>query len=260
MIRNFMFEDRFIYSFDEACETFLLNTMSPHPTFPLKTGEDVLRGLLSIGYVGYNGLTHKFDTNYNELSFVSTENNELVCSDKARILLNKIKLRYGTHIALNCPSSSDDDKLSETRNLFKKIFNLIDYTYFKYSTLLEEYESQKSHLLDKLSRIRSGNRQLSQEAEHSEESNKLSLYNDTPQTTDVVATIEGNQYVSDLTKGRDTNEGTNSSSGTDEYEETETWDNVPIMARLEEIEKKLSNLWKKWLNEFDELFVEEVNY
>ena len=119
---------------------------------------------------------------------------------------------------------------------------------------------QKSHLTDKLSRVRSGSRELSQEAEHSEESNKLSLYNDTPQTDDVIATIESNQDVSDLTKGRDTNEGSNPSSETDEYEETETWDNATIMARLEEVEKKLSNLWKKWLNEFDGLFVEEVNY
>lgn len=260
MIRNFMFEDRFIYNFNEACEIFLINTVSPHPTFPLKTGEDVLKCLLLINYVGYDGLTHKFNANYNELSFVSTENSELVCSDKARILLNKLKLRYGTHIALNCPSSSDGDKLSGAKGLFERIFNIIDYTYFRYSTLLAEYESQKSHLLDKLSRVRSGSRELSQEAEHSEESNKLSLYNDTPQTTDVVATIESNQHVSDLTKGRDTNEGSNSSSGTDEYEETETWDNVPIMARLEEVEKKLSDLWKKWLNEFDGLFVEEVNY
>ena len=260
MRHNFMFEDRYIFNFDEACETLLESTMSPHPTFPLKTGNDVLYCLLSLGYVTYDGVNHKFRYNYNDLSYVKTENSELVCEDLARILLNKIKLRYGTHMAINCPSSEYEDKIYETRNLFAKIFNLIDYTFLRYSYLLDKYNSEKSHLLDKLSRTRTGSRELSQEAEHSEESNKLSLYNDTPQTRDVVAGITGNQFVSDLTKGHDTNEGSNSSSGTDEYEETENWDNVPIMERLSEIEKKMSNLWQKWVKEFDDLFVEEVNY
>ena len=110
--------------------------------------------------------------------------------------------------------------------------------------------------MNKLERTRSGDRSISQEGETSDSS--VNLFNDTPQTTDVVATMEGNQYVSELNKG--SNSGTSSSSGTDEFEENESFDTMTIMAKLEEIERNFSMLWKKWLDEFDQLFIEEVNF
>ena len=70
--------------------------------------------------------------------------------------------------------------------------------------------------------------------------------------------MEGNQYVSELNKG--SNSGTSSSSGTDKFEENESFDTMTIMAKLEEIERNFSMLWKKWLDEFDQLFIEEVNF
>ena len=48
--------------------------------------------------------------------------------------------------------------------------------------------------------------------------------------------------------------------GTDEFEETETYDTMTIMSKLEEIEKYYSMIWLKWLNEFDRLFIEEANF
>ena len=139
---------------------------------------------------------------------------------------------------------------------FQKVLNKLDYTFQKYAYLLDAYEGQKSHLLDKLQRTRSGNRSMSQTGQNAE--NSVHIYNDSPQTTDVVATMEGNQFVSELNKNSVA--GSTASSGSDNFQEAETWDNATIMARLSEIEKQFSNVWKNWLNEFDELFIEEVNY
>ena len=142
----------------------------------------------------------------------------------------------------------------------KKVINILDYTYVRYSTLLDLYENQKEHLLDKLQSSRSGSRSLAHNQASSNTQNSTSLYNDAPQTSDVIATISGNQYATDLTKGQVSDSGETHSTGSDTFSESESHDTLTIMGKLDEIEKQFSNVWKKWLNEFDELFIEEVNY
>lgn len=253
---NFMFEEKTAYTFDEVAEyLFDSLTMSPHPSFPLKN-DDVLYCLYPLGYVGYDGLNHKFINNNCDLSYITTENNELVCSATINTLLNKMLQRYEHHYAVICETTETSEMTAKVKAFFKKIFNVIDYTFVKYNLLLTSYESQKSHLLDKLQRTRSGNRSMSQSGQNAE--NSVHIYNDTPQTTDVVATMEGDQFASELNKNSVA--GSTASSGSDDFQEAETWDNATIMARLSEIEKQFSNVWMNWLNEFDELFIEEVNY
>ena len=255
LICNPIFEEKTLYTFDEVIEIFLVNTISPHPSFPLKSSEDVFKCLTLAGEMTYNGLNHTYSNDYS-ISFVQTIESELVCSQLAINLLNKLKLRYADHWAIMCNDDTNETKVANSKGLFRKIFNLMDYTFPKYSLLFELYENKRANMLDKLARTRSGSREISSEGETSD--NTINLFNDTPQTTDVIATIEGNQYVSELNKG--SNAGTSSSSGTDEFSEEEEFDTKTIMEKLDEIQRNYAQLWKSWLDEFDQLFIEEVNF
>lgn len=257
MSNRFMFSEKTLYTFSEACSVFLSYTMSPHPSFPFHERDDVLKCLLSIEYVVYDGLNHKFTKDYNGLSFIyADEDTYLSCRENAVLLLNKLKLRYGEHFALVCDTDEQTEEVAKAKQLFTKIFNMLDYSFPKYDELLSLYASEKSHLLDQLGRTRSGSRSISQTGQNVE--NSKTIFNDTPQTSDVVATMEDNQHASELTKGQVA--GSSNSTGSDSFQEAELWDNATIMSRLSEIESKFTEIWKKWLDEFDQLFIEEVNY
>lgn len=267
MMNNFMFNEKTIYSFNEVLDSILENTISPHPTFPLKNSEDALKCLGSAGFLVYNGLTHQFTDDYDKLSFISKDNGVLVCNENAITLLNKLKRRYGEHWAIMCDGEPESIR-GASNSLFTKVVNLLDYTFPKYSLLLNLYDSKKSNMLDKLGRTRSGSREVSSEGENSSEgetsNNTLNLFNDTPQTNDVVATITQNQYVSELNKssvsGTNSSSGSTSSSGTDEFSEEEEFDTKTIMEKLDEIQRNYEQIWKTWINDFDQLFIEEVNF
>ena len=250
MKNNFMFEEKTIYSFDEVLATLLSETASAQ--FPFKNSDSVFQCLNACG------ILPKPDNYSNDfsLSFLSVIEQDLTCLSNAIYLLNKLWARYGEHWAIVCDSEDLTERATKTKEFFRKIFNKLDYTFPKYDYLLNSYESQKSHLLDKLGKTRSGNRSVSQSGQNAE--NSVHTFNDTPQTSDAVATLEQNQYITELTKG--SLAGSTSSSGSDNFQEAENWDNATMMARLDEIEKQFAMLWKKWLNEFDELFIEEVNF
>lgn len=249
-MNKFYFKEITHYTFEEV-STYIINNLTTAGGFP------------PFDTFGINQLFLVFPLvvdgeNVYGLSFITLNGYNWEITELGLTCLNKLYLRYKDHFC--CDLEDENEKETKFKAFFFKLFNILDYSYNKYSKLLDLYNSQKEHLLDKLQRTRSGERSMSQEGENSNENNSLSLYNDTPQTTDVVATMEENQYVSELNKGHTTTEGSSSSSGSDEYEETESWDNTTIMARLDEIEKQYALVWRKWLNEFDGLFVEEVNY
>lgn len=250
-----MFEDKWNYTFLEVLQSILYEI---HGNIPMS--KTYISNMLQyVKLFPQSPIT----TNPFGLSFVELVEQAYAPTDLCVVFMNKLYSRYSDHYAIQTSedlSIRSADFVEFAKKFMIKVFNKLDYTYLKYSLLINNYESQKAHFLDKLERARSGSREVSQEGEHSDTTDNVNLYNDTPQTTDIVATIEGNQYVSELNKGQTKNEGDSSSSGSDEFEETETWDTMTIMARLDEIQKHFANLWEKWLNEFDELFVEEVNY
>ena len=255
---RFNYKLQYLYTFGEVLDVLVSNTGGGNRTPINSTAINEILGAMKMLPVGYT-------SNPYSLSFVvSVGENVFSVSDLAIVILNKLDLRYKDHY---CFASEDEYTQTSDVNwqklcqkFMQKVFNILDYTFDRYNTLLGFYTEQKEHLLDGLSRSRSGSREISSEGEHSDTTDNISLFNDTPQTTDVVATIEGNQYVSELNKGQVSNEGSNSSSGSDEFEESELFDTKTIMAKLDEVEKQYSNVIKKWLNEFDELFIEEVNY
>ena len=272
MNRNLFFQEKTLYTLKECQEA--LWGLTPASSFPCKVSADISFPLYSCG------LWPEINANPYGLSFMKQSQSTYLAEDTALIFINKLVSRYQDHYAVICNDESEETLQAKSKELFTKVFNLLDYTFPKYSTLLGLYEAKKGNLLDKLGRTRAGTRQLSSTGSNSDQHygsgtdsstiNSVDLHNDTPQTTDVVATISGNQYVSDLKKGQTTSSGTSSdnytntgsssSNGTDQFEELENFDTMTIMAKLDEIEKQFSQLWRKWLDEFDQLFIEEVNF
>lgn len=273
MNKNLFFQEKTLYTLKECQEA--LWSLTPAAAFPCFSGNDVNFPLLSCGLIQISFVFNLYD-----LSFEEKDGNYYQPKTLALTFINKLVARYKDHYAVMCDDDTENTLKSKSKEIFTKIFNLLDYTFPKYETLLGLYEAKKGNLLDKLARTRTGTRQLTSTGSNSDQHsgsgtdsstiNSVDLHNDTPQTTDVVATISGNQYVSDLKKGQTTSSGTSSdnytntgsssSNGTDQFEETEGFDTMTIMAKLDEIEKQFSQLWRKWLDEFDQLFIEEVNF
>lgn len=272
MKNNFMFSEISLYNFDEVMEVILRETGGA--SIPFTASQYVIEFLSVLDVADDTGSGH----NPYKLSFLHTPTEVLEAKQNAITLLNKLYLRYKKHYAI---AIKNENELAESSKEFCiKVVNLLDYTFPKYDELLALYESNKSKLLDKLGRTRAGTRQLSQTGSNSDQHygngtdsqtiETLDLHNDTPKTSDILATISSNQYVSDLKKGKTTssgsssdnytNTGSNSSNGTDTFEEVEGFDTMTLMAKLDEIEKQFSQLWRKWLDEFDLLFIEEVNF
>lgn len=271
MNKNLFFQEKTLYTLKECQEA--LWGLTPASSFPCFAGNDVNFPLLSCGL-----MQPLFATNLYDLSF--EEKNGNVYQPKTLTFINKLVARYKDHYAIMCNDDSQETLIAKSKEIFTKIFNTLDYTFPKYNELLNLYADNKSKLLDKLGRTRAGTRQLSQTGSNSDQHygsgedsqtiETLDLHNDTPKTSDIIATIQGNQYVSDLKKGKTTssgsssdnytNTGSSSSNGTDTFEEVEGFDTMTLMAKLDEIEKQFSQLWRKWLDEFDLLFIEEVNF
>ncbi|MBO7734203.1 MAG: hypothetical protein J6S67_16685 [Methanobrevibacter sp.] len=249
MMHNFMFDVNENFTFAEVLEelnfSLALNPFS----------SDALSSYMKTA----NLLKEEDDAweNIFDWAFVNVSEEGDLIKSNAIAILNKVYIRYQEHYCLELKIPfTEEEKAKKCAEVFRKILQICDYTYAKYSSLIEMYKSEETHLLDKLGRTRSGNRSVSQSGQNAQ--NSVNIFNDTPQTTDVVATMEQDQYVSELNKS--SLAGSSASNGSDTYQEAENWDNETIMSRLDEIERKFAMIWRSWLNEFDQLFVEEVNY
>lgn len=248
---NWLFQEHIIYDFDEVMKFF--NSYDENSTIDDTTLKDILKGLKRCYVVNYS-----IRSNPSGLSFLHLTDNVYDYGENVLEFLNKLYQRYKNHYCIDILHESEKEKAFN--DLMNKVVNLLDYTYPKYSNLIDLYSSQKSHLMDKLSRVRQGQRDTEQDGESSSQGTYKDLHNDTPQSTDVVATLEQDQFVSDLSKGNNSNEGETHQIGSDTFNETETHDPTTIIERLNEIEKKFSQVWRRWLDEFEQLFIDVVNY
>lgn len=176
-------------------------------------------------------------------------------------LMALITLKYDNHyIAHDNTENKYTSGSIELYNVFKRI-NLLEFckgfmsilltTYSKYNTILNIYDTHMTNIMDGLNRSVSG----SKEDDYSTESSGETLHNDTPQDSDIVATIEGNQYVSDLSKSS----GKVDNGGTSEYESKETYDTKYQMEKIAEIQDSYQKVLNNWANEFRGIFIEEAN-
>lgn len=256
MMPNFMFQEKCAYSFEEALMIWLDD--NAYPSFSSEIFCDLLVDL-QLGY--------KSSGNYLEdtkLSFVKT-NTALASATETNAvdLFNRLLLRYGKHFFVYTEKENEKDPSAfnlKFQDMMRKLVTILDYSFPKYNKLLGLYADQETHLLDQLKKTRTESKATSSSVMSSGEDNGLHLHNDTPQTTDVVATIEGNQYVSDLDKDHATSSSSASSTGQEANTINESHDPETIMQRLKEIKDKYVMLFREWTDEFDGLFVDEVNY
>lgn len=135
--------------------------------------------------------------------------------------------RFADHYVFKTKTDSETEAQEEAYKFAKKLFNVIEYTYKKYSKIIELYNSNYNDLMKQLeSTTESGSR-----------------FNDTPQSAEVDLSFEENQFTTNLTKTKQV---------------TRTDSNTPI-AKIEEIWQNYRKVILEWLNEFESLFVEENN-
>lgn len=123
----------------------------------------------------------------------------------------------------------------------KKFFMQLEFTYSKYTTLLKYYADKAANLMDGIKRTSSSST--------SGESSSVDKFNDTPQNE---GEYIDNDHVSTLTQ----NETSQSAQGSDQIlDERDT-----TMARIDELQTKYRNLFAEWVESFDKLFIDELNY
>ena len=144
------------------------------------------------------------------------------------------------------------------RNWADKFLSILQYTYPKYMTLLDIYDNNISKLMDKLKTTHAVARNTARHENYDTDVSGKNLYNDAPQTTDVIATIEGNQYVSDISKSEAHTDNVGDISEAVQDTGTTETDSMTIMGKIKEIQDEYQMTLKKWTDEFTGLFIEEV--
>ena len=158
--------------------------------------------------------------------------------DKTRMdLLNRIIERYWDEYVFQSEEYMEDasqllsfpDILYKTRRFLGKLIGLIEFTYEKYSTILDSYDSEKNHLLAQMSKTISGS--------------DTRRDNDTPQDE---GDYDNDAHTSFISQG--------------EVSNTEEWDDTPIIERLDKIQNLYQQTMRKWTDEFKGLFIEGGNF
>lgn len=149
-------------------------------------------------------------------------------------LFRLINMRFGDHYCVSSEEYLEVSNISFSHDFngnkdvykFAELFlGVLMSTRDKYVTLLEAYQDNIDKLMQPLtSKVKAKN-----------------LFNDTPQTTDVVTAMEGNQYVTNLSKNEAESES----------------DNAYIIEKLKKIQDDYENVLFRWSQEFDRLFIEE---
>ena len=110
---------------------------------------------------------------------------------------------------------------------YTKVGTIIMATFERYNKLLDVYTSELSKLLDGVKSSTTG----------------VGRFNDTPQNITDGDEFGDNTHISNITK-----------STAEAVSDVDTKIN-----RIDEIQRKLRNIWKDWVDEFDGLFIERGN-
>lgn len=212
------------------------------------------------------------NANRTPYSFIENEENDRVINELALSLMNKLLDRYEDEIFVafdeECKLTEEERQeklLIACRKRVKKLLNVLDYTYPKYSALLSAYDNAKTQLMAGVGWTESESIENSQGSETSGSSSNQNLLkiNDTPQIRETTPTqYDTDAFVSEYHKdnGSESHSEEASLSGTIEREKTISNDKETKIERLAELEKKYAQVWRNWLNEFDKLFTSEENY
>ena len=145
-------------------------------------------------------------------------------------LFQKLYARYWKEYVFSLyTEDKTSNEYTEAKNeLYTKIGTIIMSTYDRYNKLLDTYTSELSKLLDGVKTTTQG----------------IGSFNDTPQNIQTSQDdYSGDSHISNISKSS----------------AVATSDLDTKMGRIDEIQRKLRNIWKDWLEEFESLFLERGN-
>ena len=202
--------------------------------------------------------------NMNDLFFLKNQDGAQVINiTPYSKLLNLIKLRFQNNYVVICENKIPNNidlayKNDEVLKFCEKFLEILFYSKDKYVNILNIYQDNINKLMNPLKSTHRGTGSTSRHEDYDTDMTGKNLFNDTPQTTDVVATIEGNQYVSELSKSQAHTDNVGDISEDREDESVTESDAFTTMAKIKEIQESYDMTLKNWSNEFAGLFMEEV--
>lgn len=187
-------------------------------------------------------------------------------------LIELIKLRYGDHYIVATEKEIEfhieevtqgvnewrlDESDSPFEKFCKKFISILISSKDKYVSILDIYNDNISKLMDGLKGSNNTTHEIHKDEDYDNDVSGLNLFNDTPQTTDVVATIQGNQYVTELSKSSAHTDNTGEANETGENHSTSESNTKYVMEKIKDIQDSYEKVLYKWSEEFDGLFIEE---
>lgn len=157
-----------------------------------------------------------------DLTDSNAKYNELISSVLGRFYEKPVGI-----VLLSCMETNPTtDQLNNVGESFAyRVIAVLNRTHERYITLLTEYASAKTHLMDQ---VKSG-------------TVSKRKHNDTPQNSNALEPYEGDNYISDFTK----------------FETDNASDMATKMTRLAEITDNYHDVMDDWVNEFKRIFMEE---
>lgn len=178
-------------------------------------------------------------------------------------LFNLIRLRFDFEYIFEIEEDLSEKvstlySIDKVREWCKKFIGILAFTKDKYKTILDIYDNNIAKLMDGLKTSTEASHEIHRDEDYDTDVSGKNLLNDTPQTTDVVATIEGNQYVSELSKSEAHTDNTGDVDETGSREEETTIDTKYTIEKIKEIQDSYEQVLKRWSEEFSPLFKEEA--
>lgn len=145
-------------------------------------------------------------------------------------LFSLVVSKYHEHAIIKIVKCLDEEftyeeKQAEYKKFIYRFCALLNETYEYYTTLLNQYNAAKTHLMDDIRAITSS---------------KVK-FNDTPQNPNTSSVYEGDNYITNFTK----TEGETSSPLTSK------------IMRLKEIQENYRDLLSEWVRDFERIFYQE---
>lgn len=204
-------------------------------------------------------------TNY-ELVFPSTSLiPEKYIDDNSMGLLNQFIERYWYEYIFESEEEyhprysvlSYPDILAKAQKFLSKVIGIIERTYQKYTTILDSYDTQRSHLLDKLQRIIDQDTTNTGTSDHDLGGSDTRRDNDTPQDS---GDFDTDTHTSFITAGETSGHDNRTDDLAGTLDSTESWDEASIIEKLDKIQRLYQKTMLNWLDEFKGLFIEGANY
>ena len=152
--------------------------------------------------------------------------------------------RYETPSITATPAEILALKTRAVDDFVNALTNVLNFTYEKYSKILDAFDVTKTQLLAGITRTVTGSSSGSNSGK--------SVFNDTPQNENTGGVYSGDNYATTVTS----NSGESSASAS----ETTKDDSELLIDKLEKIGNKYESIILRWSNEFNKLFMMEVNY